>query len=187
MLSFIAVETKGNKSDDCSYVNEQLQCCRHARLLSTSMPPSSKPMPMTSISMKIYHFGRSCSKTSYRGVKTNNRVPASRRASPIISSVNFFGDKVTSVLRSLSFPLGQFLVFQLPDAMSLSMVSRNIRASFGCRSAMLSHPGTRPAALPTHDATLQRPPKIFPSSSQHGNLLTLQQKFPIWKTSCQAP
>jgi len=113
MLSFIAVEAKDDKTNDCGYVKEQLQHCGHARLLSISMPPSSKPMPMRSISTKIYHFGRSCSKTSYRGVKTSNSVPASRRASPIISSVNFLDSKVTSVLCSLSFPLGQFLVFQI--------------------------------------------------------------------------
>lgn len=73
------------------------------------MPANSNPMPVAITANTIYQGGGLCSKSSYKGVKTSNRVPASRRESPIISSVYFFSDKVTSVLLS---PLGQFLVLK---------------------------------------------------------------------------
>jgi hypothetical protein len=73
------------------------------------MPANSNPMPVAITANTIYQGGGLCSKSSYKGVKTSNRVPASRRESPIISSVYFFSDKVTSVLLS---PLGQVLVLK---------------------------------------------------------------------------
>ena len=71
-------------------------------------------MPITMTDTTIPHLGGLGSKSSYRGVKTITSVPASRRASPIISFVNFLVDKVTSVLRGLFLSsFGQFPVFEV--------------------------------------------------------------------------
>ena len=71
-------------------------------------------MPTTMTSNTIPQSGRFGSKSSYRGVKTITSVPASRRDSPIISSVNFLLCKVTSVLADHLSSLGRCLVFQIP-------------------------------------------------------------------------
>ena len=69
---------------------EQLESyLNHARLLSTSMPAIRNPMPRTNNMRTIPHVGLYGSNNSYSGAKTIMSVPASRKASPIISSVNF--------------------------------------------------------------------------------------------------
>jgi hypothetical protein len=110
VLFFVAVKAKPDEACDCGNKNEHLQCECHARLLSTSMPAISNPMPRAINNSTISQPGRFGSKSQYRGAKTITNVPASRSASPIISSVYFFSGKVTSVLLSR---LGQFLVLQI--------------------------------------------------------------------------
>ena len=69
----------------------------HPLLLSTSMPSQSKTAPTRNTSRKASQRCLFGSKSSYIGAKTRTRIPASRRASPPISAVLRFSDKITSV------------------------------------------------------------------------------------------
>ena len=53
---FVAIEPKDDETYDCTYEGEQLQYRGHARLLSTSMPASSNPMPITIMDTTIYQL-----------------------------------------------------------------------------------------------------------------------------------
>jgi hypothetical protein len=83
------------------------------------MPLTSNPIPTTINKLTIYQDGRS--KSSYSGTNTSTSTPDSHNASPIISSVNFFPDKVTPVLAGLR----QFLFIPRYDTPSTSSGKEN--------------------------------------------------------------
>lgn len=72
---------------------QQLQCLGHRRLLSNKMPKYRKAIPTRRTETSVFQVAPVCSKITYRGADTITRVPASRRASPIISSVYFLSDR----------------------------------------------------------------------------------------------
>ena len=78
-----------------------------SRLLSTRMPWNSSPTPATNNENRIVQLCGLDSKISYSGANTKIKVPASRRASPIISSVCFLPGKITSAPRSEPLSYGQ--------------------------------------------------------------------------------
>lgn len=119
ILSLVPSQHISSESNCSSNKYEHLQYgCNHARLLSTSMPSHSKVIPTKNISRNTSHRCLLGSKSSYMGAKTKTRIPASRRASPPISAVFSFSDKVTSV------PGEGALYHRLNDyAVSLSKVS----------------------------------------------------------------
>src|SRR5438477_8834688 len=67
-----------------------------SRVLS-KMPWNNSPIPATNNENRIIQLCGLESKISYKGANTKTRVPASRRTSPIISSVCFLPGKITSV------------------------------------------------------------------------------------------
>jgi len=86
-------EAKGRRHE---HKHLQYRSC-HARFLSTSMPSQSKMAPTKNTKRKASQRCLFGSKSSYMGANTNTRIPASRRASPPISAVLRFSDKITSV------------------------------------------------------------------------------------------
>jgi hypothetical protein len=73
-----------------------------SRLLSTWMPTTNNAVPTPNNASSIIQLCGLGSKISYSGVNTHNSMPASRIASPIISSVCFLPGKITSVPRGVS-------------------------------------------------------------------------------------
>jgi len=73
-----------------------------SRLLSTWMPTTNNAVPTPNNASSIIQLWGLGSKISYSGVNTHNSMPASRIASPIISSVCFLPGKITSVPRGVS-------------------------------------------------------------------------------------
>jgi len=115
MFPLVATQRKHGEANSYASSYEQLQCLGHARLLSTMMPQNRNTTPTSITPKKVYQLGWEGSKSSYRGPKTIMSVPASRSESPIISAVNLWFGKVTSVHREESpylSSLGQLLVFQ---------------------------------------------------------------------------
>jgi hypothetical protein len=97
LFSLILPQYVHGENQGSGHKYEQLQNGCHARLLSTWMPNSSKKAPTINSKRNIPHFGVEGSNNSYSGAKTRTSIPASRRASPPISAVLRFSDKITSV------------------------------------------------------------------------------------------
>jgi hypothetical protein len=135
-LGFTAIPTEyvGREGKCRNQKGEHLKnhCC-HARLLSTSMPNQSKTKPVNRTIRNTVHWGLAGSNNSYSGPKTITSVPASRRASPPISAVFRFSDKVTSVSGG-SNVVSQFCRSIEGQTGAVTMWRNGSRYSFSSRS-----------------------------------------------------
>lgn len=102
-----------------------------SRYLSTMMPIIKNTIPAASNASSIVQVGRLGSKIAYRGANTNTSVPASRKASPTISSVCFLLSKLPQCRGRKALyhdpwaPAVSFLYSRFSEAISFKFVSRN--------------------------------------------------------------